>query len=79
MTFVSSCVKSRYTLTLGEPLRSPARYELSETVRAGQPSEVTPCFVFLTSDDASYMTGQFLHSNEAVSSTGRSKTSAAMI
>ncbi len=31
--------------------------------RAGQPSEVAPCFVFLASDDASYMTGQFLHPN----------------
>jgi len=31
--------------------------------RAGQPSEVAPCFVFLASDDASYITGQFLHPN----------------
>lgn len=31
--------------------------------RAGQPSEVAPCFVFLASADASYMTGQFLHPN----------------
>jgi len=29
--------------------------------RAGQPSEVAPCFVFLASDDAFYITGQFLH------------------
>src|SRR5262249_43297491 len=28
--------------------------------RAGQPSEVATCFVFLASDDASYITGQFL-------------------
>lgn len=31
--------------------------------RAGQPAEVAPCYVFLASDDASYMTGQILHVN----------------
>lgn len=31
--------------------------------RAGQPSEVAGCFVFLASEDASYMTGQVLHPN----------------
>jgi NAD(P)-dependent dehydrogenase (short-subunit alcohol dehydrogenase family) len=31
--------------------------------RAGQPSEVAPCFVFLASEDASYITGQILHPN----------------
>ena len=30
-------------------------------MRAGQPCEVSPCYVFLASDDASYMTGQVLH------------------
>jgi len=31
--------------------------------RAGQPSEVATCFVFLASQDSSYMTGQVLHPN----------------
>ena len=31
--------------------------------RAGQPAEVAPCYVFLASDDASYMLGQVLHPN----------------
>lgn len=31
--------------------------------RPGEPNEVAPCFVFLASEDASYMTGQILHPN----------------
>jgi NAD(P)-dependent dehydrogenase (short-subunit alcohol dehydrogenase family) len=31
--------------------------------RAGQPSEVAPAYVFLASEDASYITGQFIHVN----------------
>ncbi len=31
--------------------------------RAGQPNEVAPCYVFLASDDARYMSGQVLHPN----------------
>ncbi|WEA01655.1 SDR family oxidoreductase [Mucilaginibacter sp. SJ] len=37
----------------------------SETAmkRAGQPSELAPAYVFLASDDASYITGQVIHVN----------------
>jgi NAD(P)-dependent dehydrogenase (short-subunit alcohol dehydrogenase family) len=31
--------------------------------RAGQPAEVAPAYVFLASDDASYITGQVIHVN----------------
>jgi NAD(P)-dependent dehydrogenase (short-subunit alcohol dehydrogenase family) len=31
--------------------------------RAGQPKEIAPSYVFLASDDASYMSGQILHPN----------------
>ncbi|MCW3074505.1 MAG: family oxidoreductase [Flaviaesturariibacter sp.] len=31
--------------------------------RAGEPAEVAPCYLFLASGDASYMTGQILHPN----------------
>lgn len=34
--------------------------------RPGQPEEVASCFVFLASDDASYMAGQILHPNGGV-------------
>jgi NAD(P)-dependent dehydrogenase (short-subunit alcohol dehydrogenase family) len=50
----------------------PASFEANEASefgkdtpmgRAGQPAEVAPCYVFLASDDSSYMTGQILHPN----------------
>jgi len=31
--------------------------------RAGQPQEVAPCYLFLATDQSSYMTGQILHPN----------------
>jgi len=31
--------------------------------RPGQPEEVAPCYVFLASEDSTYMTGQILHPN----------------
>lgn len=31
--------------------------------RVGQPDEVAPCYVFLASNDSTYMTGQILHPN----------------
>jgi NAD(P)-dependent dehydrogenase (short-subunit alcohol dehydrogenase family) len=40
--------------------------ESSEMGRAGQPNEVAPCFVFLASPEASYISGQVLHPNGGV-------------
>lgn len=34
--------------------------------RAGQPQEIAPAYVFLASDDSSYMSGQFVHVNGGV-------------
>ncbi len=50
----------------------PASFDAEETARfgqdtpmgrAGQPSEIGPAYVFLASEDASYMTGQMIHVN----------------
>lgn len=38
--------------------------------RAGQPEEVAPSYVFLASDDSSYMSGQILHPNGGVVVSG---------
>ena len=38
--------------------------------RPGQPDEVAPCFIFLASRDASYMSGQVLHPNGGVPVNG---------
>ena len=34
--------------------------------RAGQPNEVASCYVFLASEESSYMSGQILHPNGGV-------------
>lgn len=50
----------------------PASFDEEETAkfgqdtpmkRAGQPSEIGPAYVFLASEDSSYMTGQMIHIN----------------
>ncbi|WP_309225748.1 SDR family oxidoreductase [Sphaerospermopsis sp. LEGE 08334] len=49
--------------TLQPPQTQEAPGLESEMKRAGQPEEVAPSFVFLASDDSSYMSGQVLHPN----------------
>ncbi len=48
-----------------------AKFGLSTPMkRAGQPNEVAPCYVFLASEDASYISGQVLHPNGGVIAGG---------
>lgn len=46
-------------------MTSEAQEEFSATPmgRPGQPSEVATCFVFLASQDSSFISGQSLHPN----------------
>jgi NAD(P)-dependent dehydrogenase (short-subunit alcohol dehydrogenase family) len=46
-----------------EPDRVAKHGSSAPMKRAGQPNEVAPCYVFLASEDASYMSGQVLHPN----------------
>jgi len=50
----------------------PASFDAEKTARhgasapmkrPGQPNEVAPCYVFLASEEASYISGQVLHPN----------------
>lgn len=46
-----------------EPERVAKHGSSAPMKRAGQPNEVAPCYVFLASEDASYISGQILHPN----------------
>jgi NAD(P)-dependent dehydrogenase (short-subunit alcohol dehydrogenase family) len=46
-----------------EPERVAKHGESAPMHRPGQPNEVAPCYVFLASEDASYISGQVLHPN----------------
>ena len=47
----------------GMPDRVARLSPMLPMARPGQPEEVAPSYVFLASDDSSYMTGQVLHPN----------------
>lgn len=40
-----------------------SQFESTPMGRAGQPSEIATCYVFLASQDSSFMSGQVLHPN----------------
>jgi NAD(P)-dependent dehydrogenase (short-subunit alcohol dehydrogenase family) len=46
-----------------EPDRVAEHGSSTPMKRPGQPNEVAPCYVFLASEDASYISGQILHPN----------------
>jgi NAD(P)-dependent dehydrogenase (short-subunit alcohol dehydrogenase family) len=46
-----------------EPDRVAEHGSSTPMKRPGQPNEVAPCYVFLASEDASYISGQVLHPN----------------
>jgi NAD(P)-dependent dehydrogenase (short-subunit alcohol dehydrogenase family) len=46
-----------------EPERVAKHGASTPMERAGQPNEVAPCYVFLASEEASYISGQVLHPN----------------
>ena len=46
-----------------EPERVAKHGDSAPMHRPGQPNEVAPCYVFLASEDASYISGQVLHPN----------------
>jgi NAD(P)-dependent dehydrogenase (short-subunit alcohol dehydrogenase family) len=46
-----------------EPERVAKHGASAPMQRPGQPNEVAPCYVFLASDDASYISGQVMHPN----------------
>jgi NAD(P)-dependent dehydrogenase (short-subunit alcohol dehydrogenase family) len=52
-------MQARKSRQPGVPARLPAQH----LGRAGQPMEVAPAYVFLASNDSSYMSGQVLHPN----------------
>lgn len=57
-----------WTPLISSTMTTSAMEQFSETPmgRPGQPSEVASCFVFLASQDSSFISGQCLHPNGGV-------------
>lgn len=57
-----------WTPLISATMTTSAMEQFSETPmgRPGQPSEVASCFVFLASQDSSFISGQCLHPNGGV-------------